>query len=71
MKPQHPGLRVLTTLSSQLVSLELVGMITPRIALPRLIGSLIRVHRLGEWQARNGSQDGGLGQTVKRSPLPR
>ena len=28
-------------------------------------------HRLGEWQARNGSQDGGLGLAVKRSPLPR
>ena len=71
MKPQHPGLRVSTALSSQLVSLELGGMVTPRIALPQLIGSLIRVLSLGEWQARNGSRDGGLELAVKRSPLPR
>ena len=46
-------------------------MITPQIALPQLIGSLIRVLRLGEWQARNGSRDGGLGLAVKRLPLQR
>ena len=68
-RPLHPGLRVLTPRSSQPVSLELVEMIIPLIALPALIGSHIRVLPLGVWLAKKSSPDGGLELVVKQLPF--